>query len=80
MRPAHGRLRLVVVGVVAGGPAANSVIEVGDEVLEVNGRDCAKWTVGEVWSQVSGPPGSIVGLQVLKEGSGQRVSTQLIRR
>ena len=80
MQPSQGRLRLVITGVIAGGAASQSAIEVGDEVLEVNGRDCANWTVGEVWSQVSGPPGSIVGLQVLKEGTGQLVSTQLIRR
>jgi C-terminal processing protease CtpA/Prc len=81
MRPGRdGRLHLVVAHVVPGGAAASSVVEAGDEVIEVNGRSCATWTVGEVWEGVSGPPNSIVGLMILKEATGQRVSTQLIRR
>jgi hypothetical protein len=81
MQPVQGRLRLVIADIDPGGPAGNcGHIGVGDEIVEVNKRNCSKWTVGEICAQVTGIAGSCAHLLVIRQGSGEKIEVNLKRR
>ena len=81
MQPVQGRLRLVIADIDPGGPAGScGHIGVGDEIVEVNKRNCSKWTVGEICAQITGIAGSCADLLVIRQGSGERVEVNLKRR
>jgi C-terminal processing protease CtpA/Prc len=80
MQPVQGRLRLVIADIDPGGPAAScGHIGVGDEIVEINKRNCAKWNVGDICAQVTGTAGSCADLLVIRQGSGEKIEVNLKR-
>ena len=71
----------VVTEITKGSPAsACANLDVGDEIVEVNLKNCSAWTSAVMDSELAGPPGTMVELGVLKVGTGKRVTALLIRR
>ncbi len=59
-----------------GSPAERAGIQVGDRLVEVEGKSMAGWTVGEARQALQGPLGSRVELVVERNGSRHRVTLE----
>ena len=60
--------RLVVIGLVQGGPAWRAGIRLGDEVVSVGGQRVS--TIAEAQRRGLGPPGTLVNLTVYRPDAG----------
>lgn len=60
----------------AGAPAERAGIQVGDRLIEVDGRSMQGWTVGEAREALQGPLGSSVALVVERQGARLRVTLE----
>ncbi len=60
----------------AGSPAERAGLQVGDRLIEVEGKSMAGWTVGEARQALQGPLGSSVELVVDRNGSRHRVTLE----
>lgn len=70
---------LLVVEIVAGGPAALGGVLVGDRIVAVDGADVQTWTVEAAIDKVKGPRGTAVMLTVLRGDSPDGVELQVVR-
>jgi carboxyl-terminal processing protease len=60
----------------AGSPAERAGIQVGDRLVEVEGRSMAGWTVTEAREALQGPLGTSVGLVIERNGARHRVTLE----
>lgn len=60
----------------AGAPAERAGVQVGDRLIEVDGRSMQGWTVGEAREALQGPLGSKVDLVVERQGTRLRVTLE----
>lgn len=70
---------VTVMGLVKGQPADKAGLKVGDQILEVDGRDAKGKTMDEFNQIARGFPGSSMRLKVRREGVVQPLDIQLIR-
>jgi hypothetical protein len=69
----------VLIGsLVAGGPAEGAGLHVGDRIKRIDGVDAAGLPVSDCVQRLRGPEGSIVSMQVDREGRGVEIS--IVRR
>jgi carboxyl-terminal processing protease len=60
----------------AGSPAERAGIQVGDRLVEVDGKPMQGWTVGEARDALQGPLGTSVALVVERQGTRLRVTLE----
>ena len=70
---------LLVVEVVAGGPADLGGVLVGDRIVAVDGRDVQTWSVDQAVGIVKGPRGTEVLLTVVREDPDAPVELSVVR-
>lgn len=68
--------RVIVVQVPAGGAGARAGLEVGDEIIAVDGRMVAGMSPEEFRAAVRGPVGSVVTVDVLRDGLRRRMPVE----
>ena len=66
-----------VMDVVKGGPADQAGIRTADRIVSINGKPTHKWTAPEARVKFKGPPGTLVHLIVVRDGSRQRAALKL---
>ena len=70
---------LLVVDVVAGGPAELAGMRVGDRIVAVDGSDVQTWTVESAIALVKGPRGTAVELTVVREDPDAPLVLEVVR-
>ena len=71
---------LIVADVMRGMPAAEAGIKVGDRILKVDGKDTHGLTVQQLVGLVRGRAGSMVTVEVERQGEAKPLSFPLIRK
>jgi S1-C subfamily serine protease len=68
--------RVIVVDVPSGGAGARAGLEIGDEIIAVDGRMVANMSNDDFRAAVRGPIGSKVEVDVLRDGLRKRLSVE----
>ncbi len=69
-----------IVNVFRGGPAFEAGLRIGDEIIEVNGKDVSEEPLYDIVSKIRGPKGTKVTLGVRRSGSNALLKFEIIRR
>jgi carboxyl-terminal processing protease len=70
---------ITAVGVLPGTPAERAGIRVGDQLLEIDGKDAKGWTDDYAVKVLRGPVGTPVALKVRRVGVDQPMSFSITR-
>ena len=70
---------VTAVGILPGTPAERAGVQVGDQLLEINGQDAAGWTDDQAVKVLRGPKGTPVTLRVRRVGVDQPITFRIVR-
>ncbi|MCV4696941.1 PDZ domain-containing protein, partial [Escherichia coli] len=78
--PGEGGKGAVILQLIRGKPAFNAGIQVGDNIVEVNGEDVTAQTSGQIRNKIVGPLGTKVTVGVKRAGSDVTLRFEMIRQ
>jgi len=71
--------RVTVTAVFREAPAEQAGMIVGDRIVWVDGADATEWSLDQARDAIRGPPGSVVNLQVERDGVAEAIALAIAR-
>lgn len=78
--PGEGGKGATILQLIRGKPAFNAGIQVGDNIVEVNGEDVSQLNSGQIRNKIVGPDGTKVTVGVKRAGSNVTLRFDMIRQ